>query len=87
MTIAFLSNFQVIHDLHSGILPAEDRITPEELTDHIFKRADQNHDGKVDRQAFLHVSIEISTPVKPQHLHKMAGPPESLNQIPCHASL
>lgn len=52
---------QVIHDLQSGMLPAEDRISAEELTDHIFKRADKNNDGKVDRQAFLSAAEQSNT--------------------------
>jgi len=56
-----LEVIQVIHDLHSGILPAEDTISPQELTDHIFKRADKDHDGKVDRSAFLSAAGQSKT--------------------------
>jgi len=56
-----LEVIEVIHDLHSGMLPAENRVSPQELTDHIFKRADHNNDGKVDRQAFVNAAGQSKT--------------------------
>jgi len=48
-------------ELHSGALPAEDRIPANQLTDYIFEKADLDKTGKISRAEFLQVAITSRT--------------------------
>jgi len=50
-----------IHDLHIGALPAEDQLSPEEVTNHIMKHANPSRPGCIKKEDFVQAAMTSNT--------------------------
>ncbi|KAI0207102.1 hypothetical protein LSAT2_008278 [Lamellibrachia satsuma] len=52
---------QAIDQLKRGSVPAEERVSPRALVDHIMARADNDHDNKLSKQEFISGALSSKT--------------------------
>lgn len=57
----FLLPVQAIDQLKRGSVPAEERVSPRALVDHIMARADNDHDNKLSKQEFISGALSSKT--------------------------
>ena len=43
------------------MLPDEDHMTVEQLTEHLMSRADKRHDGRITKDEFIEAALESKT--------------------------
>lgn len=52
---------QAIQDLHVGALPAEDQLSPDEITTHIMKHTTSDHPGRIYKEEFIKAAMTSNT--------------------------
>jgi hypothetical protein len=50
-------HYQALHYHKGHLLVSEERVTPQQIADYVFERADQNHDNKLSKDEFVAAAV------------------------------